>query len=351
MNEDNERTNFQRSRGKSKIDLNITNNQMLANITNCDISEEESASDHNIIKFSIRLDKHTTHENKFSEPRYRIKENQPNKFYEKLYYNIATTFQMEDKERHTDKIDLELNSQVNENTDIRQFTVKLEDVIQTIRREICRQKNPPNKEAKGKTVCWWKETLKIMRKRTNELGRRYLRKTSNDELTENRKNQYTEAKKEYQAAIRREKIRSWKKYCMTISQNNPWNEVYKLANNKTRSKQMITILQKSDGTKTETMIETLQLMLDQLILEDNHKEDTTYHVTIRKQTKQPLYTTDNKEFTKEEVRQVIESSQPKKAPGTNGITNEIVQLVFKVLPITMTAIYNASLRTGRFPDN
>jgi len=92
---------------------------MLADIKNWDISEEESASDHNIIKFSIRLDKHTTHENNFSEPRYRIKEKQLTKFYEKLYYNFAKTFQMEDKERYTDEIDAELNSQVNENTDIR----------------------------------------------------------------------------------------------------------------------------------------------------------------------------------------------------------------------------------------
>jgi hypothetical protein len=60
---------------------------------------------------------------------------------------------------------------------------------------------------------------------------------------------------------------------------------------------------------------------------------------------------DDKEFTKEEVRQVIESLQPKKAPGPNGITNEIVKLVFKMIPMTMTAIYNACLRTGCFPKN
>jgi hypothetical protein len=32
---------------------------------------------------------------------------------------------------------------------------------------------------------------------------------------------------------------------------------------------------------------------------------------------------DDKEFTKEEVKQVVESLQPKKAPCPNGITNEI----------------------------
>jgi len=231
INEDNGKTTFQSSRGKSNIDLTITNNQMLADVKNWDISEEESASDHNIIKFCIRLDKHNTHGNHHPEPRYRIKEHQITIFNEKLHSNIAKTFQMEDKERNTDEID-ELTSQVKGNTDIEHFTVKLEEVIQITCSKICRQKNPSNTEAKGKTVPWWTETLKIM-KRTNALRRRYQRTTNNEELRENRKNQYTKNKKEYQAAINREKIRSWKQYCTTTSPNNPWNEVYKLANNKT----------------------------------------------------------------------------------------------------------------------
>jgi len=69
-------------------------------------------------------------------------------------------------------------------------------------------------------------------KRTNALRRRYQQTTSNDELTKNRKNQYTKAKEGYQAAIKREKIRSWKQYYTTISPKNPWNEIYNLANNK-----------------------------------------------------------------------------------------------------------------------
>jgi len=77
------------------------------------------------------------------------------------------------------------------------------------------------------------------------------------------------------------------------------------------------------------MTETLQSLMDLLIAEDKHKEDTPYHRTIRDQTKQPLYTMDDKEFTKEEVKQVIESLQPKKTPGPNGITNEIIKLILK----------------------
>jgi len=76
------------------------------------------------------------------------------------------------------------------------------------------------------------------------------------------------------------------------------------------------------------------------------------HSLIRKYAnkKQPLYTTDDMEFRNEEGSQVIECLQPKKAPGTNGIIIEIVKLVFKEIAITVTAIYNACLRTGCFSD-
>ena len=60
---------LQSTRRKSNIDLTITKNQMLTDVKNWDISEEESASDHNIIKFSINLDKNTTHGKHLSEPR------------------------------------------------------------------------------------------------------------------------------------------------------------------------------------------------------------------------------------------------------------------------------------------
>ena len=67
-----------------------------------------------------------------------------------------------------------------------------------------------------------------MRRITNALRRRFQRTLNNDELRENRKNQYIEEKKKYQAEIRKEKINSWKHYCNTTYPGNPWNEAYNL---------------------------------------------------------------------------------------------------------------------------
>ena len=49
----------------------------------------------------------------------------------------------------------------------------------------------------------------------------------------------------------------------------PWNEVYKIATGKTRKKQTLITLKRPDGTITETMEETIGLMLEHLFPEDD----------------------------------------------------------------------------------
>jgi len=48
------RPTFFNSIETSNIDLSITNNNLLANVSNWDISNEDSLSDHNYIQYTIR---------------------------------------------------------------------------------------------------------------------------------------------------------------------------------------------------------------------------------------------------------------------------------------------------------
>ena len=89
--------------------------------------------------------------------------------------------------------------------------------------------------------------------------------------------------------------------------------------------------------------------MDQMIPEDNPQDDTDKE--IRRQTEQPIDIADDKDFTQDDVRQVIEGFIPKKAPGPDGITSEILKLIYKGIPKTVTSIYNKCLRTGCFPAN
>ena len=181
---------------------------MLANIQKLDISEEESASDHNIIKFNITLDK-AERIVIDDQGRLRIKKHQHMEFYENLERIASVTFQIEDRGRSNEDLDEALSRKLEATRDIEEFTKKLEEPIQKAAKEKSGSRNTAKQKAKGKTVPWWTNGLTIIQKKTNAVRRRYQR-TSNDILRESRKTQYNKAKAKYQAAVRKEKTRSWK---------------------------------------------------------------------------------------------------------------------------------------------
>jgi hypothetical protein len=121
-----------------------------------------------------------------------------------------------------------------------------------------------------------------------------------------------------------------------------------LPQGKTRNTVILTMLQKPDGSKTANIIETLKLMIEELIPEDNAQDNTDHHMNIRTLAEQPIKTTD-REFTQNEVKQTIENFNLRKAPGPDGITSEILKLAFKSIPKTVTSIYNKCLKSGYFP--
>jgi len=70
---------FQNSRGTSNINLTITNNNLIADVHEWEISEEESCSDHNYLKYKIG--KANNHKNEYNNQgmKYVVKEE---KYYE-----------------------------------------------------------------------------------------------------------------------------------------------------------------------------------------------------------------------------------------------------------------------------
>jgi len=125
--------------------------------------------------------------------------------------------------------------------------------------------------------------------------------------------------------------------------------VYKLASGKTQKTVALTTLKTTDGSKTANMIDTLVCMAEQLIPEDNPQDDTDHHKNIRRLTEQPIKTMDDRDFSQDEVRQIIEDFNSRKAPGPDGITSDILTFVFKSMLKTVTSIYNGCLTRWYFP--
>jgi hypothetical protein len=121
---------------------------------------------------------------------------------------ISENFQIENDEGNTKGIDKTLNAWLKGNNDIEEFIEKFDETIQLTCKETLKHQNLSHTFAKGKSVPWWTDALTTLRKRTNALRRKYQRTPNNEELRENRRNQYFEGKRKYQAAIRKEKINS-----------------------------------------------------------------------------------------------------------------------------------------------
>jgi hypothetical protein len=67
------------------------------------------------------------------------------------------------------------------------------------------------------------------------------------------------------------------------------------------------------------------------------------------QVLEPLYTTDDEEFTKQEILAVLEKFDPSKAPGEDALNSNVLLHTFKSFPNFLTEIYNDCLRRGHFP--
>jgi len=140
------------------------------------------------------------------------------------------------------------------------------------------------------------------------------------------------------------KIKSWREFCNLTSETNPWNAIYKMAAGKTKRATHITTLRLQDGSLTTNLQDTLLHMIQKFAPDDNQEDDTDTHSQIQTLTQKPLDTEEDEEFTVQEVTNVIQDMGNNKAPGEDGIPNEVWKCVGTMLPRYMTAIYNGCLR-------
>ena len=347
MNEESSLTTFINSRGSSNIDLTIINNQLLRLALNWEISDQESCSDHSIIKYTIGQDPCSRSHEENHGVRYIVKKEDINSFQRNFYRLLEEMHNLANTEGGLDELDETLSNRVKERTETEKIIEELQEVLKaacdkSFRRRMTR------KTITNKSVPWWTDELSVMRKRTNALRRRYQRTRKQEGLREQRKTIYLAEKARYELTMKKEKIRSWKEFC-NLTSSNPWNEVYKIAAGKRRNNTQITTLQKNDGSFTEDLRETLQLMMEHFTPEDKEEDDTELHKLVRANTLEPPDTEDDKEFTIEETKNVVASMNNKKAPGEDGITGEVYKSAFEIFPKYLTAIYNCCLRRGEFP--
>ena len=77
--------------------------------------------------------------------------------------------------------------------------------------------------------------------------------------------------------------------------------------------------------------------------EDNETNESAVYKQVRELIKEPIDTEDDKLFCREIIVSVIKKFNPKKAPGEDGLTSEIILHVFRSFPSFLTEVYNKCL--------
>ena len=144
-------------------------------------------------------------------------------------------------------------------------------------------------------------------------------------------------------------MQSWKDFCPNTESSNPWNGVYRYRAGKIRNKLILTTLKTGNNNYTTDMRSTINQMIEHFVPEDSEDGDDAHHKRVRHQASAPLHTTNDEEFTREEVQAALEMFDPRKAPGEDALSSEILLHVFRSFLTVFTEIYNECLRRGHFP--
>jgi hypothetical protein len=125
---DRARTTFQSSRGSRNVDLSIVNNQMLATIKGCEISEEESCWEYKNITFNLNLACNKAQIYKFLGTLYIIK-GQHTEFHKNVLQRISKKFHIKNYEGNFKEIDNILNTSLTGQEYISLFIKKFDGAI------------------------------------------------------------------------------------------------------------------------------------------------------------------------------------------------------------------------------
>ena len=111
-----------------------------------------------------------------------------------------------------------------------------------------------------------------------------------------------------------------------------------------------TTLKADNNTYTADVESTLNQLMDYFTPEDSASDDDAHHKRARQLTTEPMHTTDDIPFAKQEVQAALETFDPHKALGEDALNIEIFLQAFRRLPTFFTEVYNECLHRRHFPN-
>jgi hypothetical protein len=154
----------------------------------------------------------------------------------------------------------------------------------------------------------------------------------------------------YQKGLRDAKSAAWKEWISEVGNSDPWTVSRTVVKTKKSAAHYLTTIV-SDGRETDSILDTLKLVLDGLVPLDTELNDMPYHTQLRISSRCPPLEAQGMQhtLTHNELGSIIKGLGPKKAPGIDRINGTIVKRVWASCPGRLLDVMSACLIEGVFP--
>lgn len=306
-------------KNNSVIDLTFISPELNTNQTEWFIDkEEDSGSDHELIKFSIDFRLENLVENPIHSSQYKLDKadwDKINKDLEKM--KLESQFQWNITEYTAENLENEAN--------------KLEKLILTVINQ-----NIPKKRFSEYSKPWWNENLTILRKEMKKIKKQWQNNISTWQDFQNSRNIYF-------SAIKDAKSQCWNNFL----ENAEGKDIFKAFHyTKQRMTQKLPILEYKQNNleyKAISFDEKCQAFLSTLFQKPPSSEAISWDkYQENKSWNWP-------EITDKEIKEAIFTSSAAKAPGPQGISFLIIQKVYNSLEKEFNRLYKILIEYGYHP--
>lgn len=302
-------TTFRSDTSESIIDVTFITSGLV--VPHWEVMEEETLSDHMYVTYEVSLrvlQKECTQAQ--SGRKWAIQKLDRNRLMEKLKQETLNPI-------------ADTSTAARAADDLHQYVSKVCDS--------CMPRLKPTARARRTPVHWWNQEIAELRKGSIAARRRLQRATKKRKSRQACQEEYEDAraaKKKLRLAIRQSQERSWKSLCNEVN-TDPWGLPYRLVTKRFH--------RPIAGLNTPGRIDAIVRELF-----------PTHPLPI--QTALPKLTVAPKLFTTGEILVAAKRMTSGKAPGPDGIPDEVLRQVAHIRPEFLLDVYNRCLSQGHFPE-
>ncbi|XP_049883069.1 uncharacterized protein LOC126378732 [Pectinophora gossypiella] len=317
----------------SHVDITACSSDMLGLVEDWRVDDRITSSDHNTITFKVRLARAKGTDIQRTTRIYGTKRANWIQFHEKLKQLVA--------DGAMDKAKIE-----GTNT-IRELDLLLEGYTSIVKKA-CEDTLSKKRSNQKLTLPWMSEELDILKKEV--LTRKRRVRCAAPIRRARVVAEYLQMKEKYERDVKKAQISSWKEFCGKQDREGVWEGIYRVIGRTAKRQEDLPL---EINGRTVDMRESARALTETFYPEDSADRDTAYHRHIRAEADRVNGVSRDESrdppFTMEELRAVVESFNPKKAPGADGFTADICSRAISCDPGLFLSLVNKCLELEHFP--